>query len=597
MALASGETVLLGRVDLAEMRRHVEFLCGFDKTSGTEGEARAASYIAETLESYGVTTHTYTFGAYLSYPMSAGLEIEGLGAIRAKTRAFSESTPAGGVTGEVCYVPGAVDMFTDTETVERIKALDLSGKIVLSEGGGRQNMLVARQKGAIGYIHMWPSDEDVIHEGIVTPIWGTPTPGTIDTLPHIPVISITKGDALKTKALLGERKVTAHINTVVETGWQKVTLTEAEIPGKSAEYVLIGGHLDSWHIGATDNVTGNVTCLELARVLNLHKDELVRGVKIAWWPGHSTGRYAGSTWYCDRFWQDLRDNCVTYINIDSPGVLGAYDYSAVTAVAENEQFAADIVTEITGQTPEDERPSRAGDQSFWGPGISSLFMLLSNRPPGQRAQVGGSGMGWWWHTEQDTLDKVEMPVLEKDWKVYALATYRLCTCEVLPLKVSGQAREIKMALESMCQGTPSFDMAPALAEAKSLLDVAVRFEAALDKLVAAGEAIAGPALAKAKSAANQTVLRAVKTLTPVLYSPVDRFDQGPATPIKPVPALVPAASLEKMDPSSDEYRFLVTSLTRKRNSVVWALVEARRALQESIVMSVDEVLRVGSRRK
>ena len=597
MTLSQTEATLLSRVDPAEMRRHVEFLCGFDKTSGTEGEARAASHILETLKSYGVEAHAYTFDAYLSYPKSAALEVEGLGAIRTKTRAFSESTPSGGVTGEVCYVPGAVDMFTDTETVERIRVLDLSGKIVLSEGGGRQNMLVARQKGAVGYIHMWPSDENVIHEGIVTPVWGTPTPGTIDTLPHIPVISVMKSDALKIKALLDERKVVARINTAVETGWQKVTLTDAVIPGRSPEYVLIGGHMDSWHIGATDNVTGNVACLELARVLNLHKDELVRGVRIAWWPGHSTGRYAGSTWYCDKFWQDLRDNCVTYINIDSPGVLGAYDYSAVTAVAENERFAAEIVSQVTGQTPAAERPSRAGDQSFWGPGISSLFMLLSNRPPGQRAQVGGSGMGWWWHTEEDTLDKVEMGVLEKDWKIYALAAYRLCTCEVLPLKPSGQAREIKMALESMCQGTPSFDLSPALEAAKALLETAVRFEGALERLVSAGESIAGPALSKAKSVANQAILRVTKTLTPLLYSPVGWFEHGPATPIRPVPRLEPVARIDEMDPSSDEYRFLVTSLVRKRNSVVWALTEARRALEESIIMSVDDVLRVGSRRK
>ena len=36
-------------------------------------------------------------------------------------------------------MPGSSDMFTDTETVERIKSSNLAGKIVLSEGGGRQN--------------------------------------------------------------------------------------------------------------------------------------------------------------------------------------------------------------------------------------------------------------------------------------------------------------------------------------------------------------------------------------------------------------------------------------------------------------------------
>ncbi len=67
--------------------------------------------------------------------------------------------------------------------------------------------------------------------------------------------------------------------------------------------MLIAGHFDSWHLGATDNATGNVACLELARVLYAQRDRLQRGVRIAWWPGHSNGRYTGSTWYVDHHWR------------------------------------------------------------------------------------------------------------------------------------------------------------------------------------------------------------------------------------------------------------------------------------------------------
>ena len=52
-------------------------------------------------------------------------------------------------------------------------------------------------------------------------------------------------------------------------------------------------------------------------------------------------------------------------------------------------------------------PTRAGDQSFWGPGIPSLYMLLSNLPKDQWAAVGGCGMNWWWHTESDTVETAE----------------------------------------------------------------------------------------------------------------------------------------------------------------------------------------------
>ena len=64
-------------------------------------------------------------------------------------------------------------------------------------------------------------------------------------------------------------------------------------------------------------------------------------MKVAWWVGHSYGRYAGSTWYCDTFFSDLRKNCVGYMDIDSPGVKGATIYDEITCMAENWDMASD----------------------------------------------------------------------------------------------------------------------------------------------------------------------------------------------------------------------------------------------------------------
>ncbi len=66
-------------------------------------------------------------------------------------------------------------------------------------------------------------------------------------------------------------------------------------------------------------------CLSWPACCNCHRGKLRRSVKVGWWVGHSYGRYAGSTWYCDTFFNDLRKNCVGYMDIDSPGVKGATD--------------------------------------------------------------------------------------------------------------------------------------------------------------------------------------------------------------------------------------------------------------------------------
>jgi Zn-dependent M28 family amino/carboxypeptidase len=101
----------------------------------------------------------------------------------------------------------------------------------------------------------------------------------------------------------------ATVRTDLAEGWfvQKIPI------------VLVHGHYDSWDVGIGDNATGDSTLLELARVLWTHRDALRRSVKIAWWPGYSTGRYAGSTWFVDAFVLELDRNCLARINCDSPG--------------------------------------------------------------------------------------------------------------------------------------------------------------------------------------------------------------------------------------------------------------------------------------
>ncbi len=572
------EAAILNEVSRDEMWKHMEFFCGFDRTSGTENEFRAVDYIVRTLQSYGAPVEVHEFESYLSYPISARLVVftGGPREVRAKTRSFSASTPADGIEGEIVYIPGGRDMFRDYETRRRLEQLDLRGKIVLSEGGGRQNMIAAQRLGAVGYIHMWPSDEDYIHEGIVSPVWGTPTPDSAGTIPQIPVVSVTHNDGLALKAMAEREPVRVRLYAKTETGWRKQLLPVATIAGETDQYVLAAGHLDSWHIGATDNATGNACCLELARIAVKYSASLRRGVKVAWWPGHSTGRYAGSTWYADNFWQDLHDNCITYINIDSPGPLGATDYSLVTAVSENAAFATGLVRELTGQDVKWERPVRAGDQSFWGPGISSLFMLLSNRPPEQQAAVGGSGMGWWWHTEMDTLDKVDPGVLVLDTKIHALAITRLCSAKLLPFDLGALGRELEEIVSDIqARAGAHFDLRPVLRKIREFQDAGTRIREKGEKLVAAG------ASSKDLDAVNAATLRAIKILTPVNYTAVGPFDHDPAVPSLPVPVLQPAARLAGMDPESNEYRFLRTKLVRERNKVVHALQEAIDELNEA----------------
>jgi N-acetylated-alpha-linked acidic dipeptidase len=562
MALSPVEEQLLAAISADEMWRHLEALCRWDRLSGGPGEAAAVDHVLAALAAYGVDADVYTFEAYLSNPLAGAVVVDGR-EIRAKTRAFSAATPGEGVSGELVYVPGAADMFKDTETQRRIAALDLTGRIVLTEGGGRANMIAAQRRGAVAFIHMWPSDEPYVHEGTVSPVWGTPTPETAGLLPRIPVVQITRGDGLALKARLDRGEpVTARVWASTATGWRTVRLPVARIAGASDDFVLVGGHIDSWHVGATDNATGNVCCLEIARVLKRLQPHLRRGVRVAWWPCHSNGRYAGSAWYADHFWEELHEHCVGYVNVDSPGALGATVYDLITAVPENAAFLQGIVEELTGQRPDWERPLRAGDQSFWGPGVPSAHMLLSSRPEGQRAAVGGCGLGWWWHTEEDTLDKADRDVLLTDTRILALTTLRLATAERLPYDLAAAADAFAAEVARIGEAAAGrFDVGPVLAALAELRQAA-------DRLAAA------PA-----PAFNRAVMGALRHLTPAAFTVAGPFEHDAAVPAKPIPALAPAAQLAAMDPGSDGYRFLLTQLVRARNRVRQAIREATAAVR------------------
>lgn len=578
-AVAAAESDLVAAVNADRMMRDVEFLSTLQRHAGTPEEAEAFRYIAAQLRAAGIEdVREESFDAFLSFPVSGTLEVAGVGPVRAKTRAMAVSTGGEKISGELVFVPtkGGTALFSG-DGARDYDDIDVRGKIVISDRGRPDTILAAGKAGALAHIHYWASDEDAIHEQITTTIWGTPTPDSIGRLPTIPSLGVTRNDGLRLAELAKAGGLQATFSTVVETGWRRVPLVVAHIPGTASDdFAFCNGHVDSWYFGTTDNATGNASCLELARVAQANRQHLKRGVRVCWWPGHSQGRYAGSAWYADQNWEDLHDHAIVNINIDSSGSKGAVCYDIVTMAAETEQLGTAVIKDLTGQHAEAERPTRAGDQSFWGPGVPSLYMLLSNLPKDQWAAVGGCGMNWWWHTEADTVETADRDVLELDTKIYAATLARICAGPILPYTLADSAREIAALLadfETKAQGR--FDLTALRARAEEAIGAA---EALDGRAVAAISADLDPASDEALAivAAQKGVSRA---LVPLRYTTGDIFDHDAAMPAPALQQLRDIPLLASLDPASSEARFLHTALTRKRNAVAQALRAAIAAAQ------------------
>jgi hypothetical protein len=102
----------------------------------------------------------------------------------------------------------------------------------------------------------------------------------------------------------------------------------ANLPGttKRDEYVLLGGHLDSWQgaTGATDNATGVAVMMEAARILKALNLPLKRSVRLGLWSAEEQGLH-GSRAYVKEHLADPADmkpkpehgKITAYFNIDN----------------------------------------------------------------------------------------------------------------------------------------------------------------------------------------------------------------------------------------------------------------------------------------
>jgi hypothetical protein len=448
--------------------------------------------------------------------------------------------------------------------------VDVRGKIVLGTAGGPDGVKRAAEAGAIAYIHMWPSGEDAIHEMIVTSIWGTPTPESIARLPTIPALSIKRADGLRLREMLQGGPITVRIHAQAETGWRTLPLLVADIPGRDPEFLLVGAHVDSWYEGITDNATGDVCLLEMARVLKKQEKRLRRGVRFAWWPGHSHGRYAGSTWYADNAFDELRRRALGYLNIDSPGCRDTEIFDCRYNMGEVEALMNRAVLDVTGQSPNIRRPFKAGDQSFWGVGLPSLgaFRMLPLDHP-DRATVGGCGAGWWWHSPADTLDKADADILASDVALYLTIVSRITTPVVLPFNFVAVADDYATLLREQHEAAAGSLRLLDLAErADRLRALAERLEEARTRLAATTNSRPPRGKAAAHIARlNRGLMALSRLLNPPLYTVEGPYDHDPALQAPMLPGLQAVKRLATLPPTSDEYGFLRTRLVRERNRV------------------------------
>ena len=94
-----------------------------------------------------------------------------------------------------------------------------------------------------------------------------------------------------------------------------------------------------------------------------------------------------------------------------------------------------------------------------------MLTSLATYDPEYLKQTANATLGWWHHTIENTLDKVDWDALPLHLRVYGAYLWDLCTAPVLPLDYAAVADEILERLKALrsdddriarapCRGTP-----------------------------------------------------------------------------------------------------------------------------------------------
>ena len=362
--------------------------------------------------------------AALVEPVSKRLTMLGLGG--------SVATPKKGVTAEVVPV-------STFEELEKKGRAGIEGKIVLFnapyEGYGRTVVYRtggpsrAARLGAVASLvrSITPTSLQSPHTGAVEYTEGAP---------KIPAAAVTIEDAL-----LIQRLVDAGNTVSVHLEMEAHTLPDAdsanvigEILGreKPDEVVVIGGHLDSWDVGAgaQDDGTGIITALEAAHIIHQLGLRPRRTLRVVFWTNEENGGAGGQAYH--EWVGDAVRSHVAAIEMDG----GAEKPLGFGLSTPGDSLPALNRAREIGRLLE--RVDAGSIQP--GGGGADIAPLLHEGVPGLAVRTVGTRYFDWHHTRADTVDKVKIEDLRANIAAMAVMAYVLADMPETLQQVSAGTR-------------------------------------------------------------------------------------------------------------------------------------------------------------
>ncbi|PQA88013.1 M20/M25/M40 family metallo-hydrolase [Hyphococcus luteus] len=391
------------------------------RLAGSEAEARARDWGAAKLKQLGfknVRIETYEMPywervkeeAEIVSPFPQPLIVTALG--------NSIATPEGGLTGEVVRFRTLPELQAAPET-------GLEGKIVFVDepmartqnGSGygtavqkrSQAAVEAGKRGAVAALIRSAGTDS--HRN---PHTGGATRGGAPTAVPTAALSNPDADQLARAVNRAEGPVTVRLDLQVKTA-ESVTSGNVigEIPGKTDELIVVGGHLDSWDLGtgAIDDGAGIAITTAAAKLVGDLRGKPTRTIRVVMWGAEEVGVYGGAA-YAEAHKDEIDKHIIAAESDFGAGPVWRFD----TGVAEAALPKAEVIEKALRRLaiiPGDNHAHGGADiGAIRGLGVPVAGLVQD-----------GTDYFDLHHTPDDTLDKVDPAALRQNVAAWAAFIY------------------------------------------------------------------------------------------------------------------------------------------------------------------------------
>jgi len=391
--------------------------------AGTPSEKQAQEYMVDKLKEYGYeNARAVPFKYYGWRRGTATLEMTE--PVKREFEAISLAmSPGGTVEADV------VNLGTGSpEEFEAVGPEDVKGKIVLcssatSPAGRRVHRRTkygyAVKYGAVGFIFMNHNPGQLAATGSLRPSYrmGGEIPGV--------GVSLETGSLMQRLAKDRPLRVKFTDESEVIPDSESANIV-AELPGRSDEWIVVGGHYDGHDIaqGAMDNLSGTAVTMELARVLKPYEGKFKRGIRFICFGCEEIGVTGSANYVADHLDQMKKTAIMVNLELGGLAYTDGMKHAAFTVFQppEMKRWIEEFLKEVAYPTSIRTGTSTASDHwPFVMQGVPAIYM---HEEPSMRQLVQGRG---WGHTTADYMDKVDPRNLQEGTMLMARLLLRLAT--------------------------------------------------------------------------------------------------------------------------------------------------------------------------